>query len=108
MVNTLTGDRLMNLNLEELFKKHREEEFLKFDRITNPLHIRPEICAFMLLHKLAPENNGEHIIGHAERGEVFLNFNLDVLESNAGEADIITLLRCGVCINDFGCLVIYV
>lgn len=107
MVNTLTGDRTMNLNLEELFKKH-SEEFLKFDRIIHPLHIRPEICAFLLLHHLAPENKGEHIIGHAERGEVFLNFDLDVLETNAGEADIITLIRCGVCINEFGCLVIYV
>lgn len=41
------------MDLAHLFEQHKDE-FLKLDRIENPRHERSDLCAFLLLHELAP------------------------------------------------------
>lgn len=71
-----------------------DEDYLKFDRVVDKLHARPDICAFLLIDKLCP---GEaDIVSHARHDEIFLIVDPDVLALVATEADILTLVRCGV------------
>ena len=45
--------RTKSMNLQEIWDKHSDDEFLQFERVQNKLSIRPDIHAFMLLDKLA-------------------------------------------------------
>lgn len=89
------------LDLDALFEKH-EDEYLKFERIEAPLSACPDLAAFMLLDKLAPEFSqgkpGERMgmISAAGYGEIYLQTDIETLAEKATEADIITLIRCGV------------
>lgn len=83
------------LNIEELFEKH-EDEYLKFEREAAPRHPRPDICAFLMLHELAPGKIGRDMIGSAEHDEIWLDADVDTVAQNANEQQIVTLIRCGV------------
>ena len=82
------------INLKETFEKHTDE-FLKFDRVENKLHPRPDLCAFLLLDKLLP-NDGRDMVCAASHDEIFLDAEYEKLSEVATEDDVITLLRCGV------------
>ncbi len=84
------------LNIEELFEKH-DDEYIKFDRVQNPRHSRPDLCAFLMLHDLSPAKKpGRDMISSAEHDEIWLDIDVDQVAENATEEDIITLIRCGI------------
>ena len=80
------------MNVHELFELHKDE-FFKFARIENPLHVRPDICAMLYMHNLFG-GNGD-ILAHAEKDEVWF----DVAQSDVErltEEQVIYLHRCGI------------
>jgi len=83
------------IDIADAFEKH-EDEFLKFDRVPSDrkLSDRPDLCAFLLLHQLAPGTRD--LIGAAEHDEIWLDIDLERLGAVATEDDIVTLARCGV------------
>lgn len=81
------------MDIEALFDRF-EDDFLKFDRIENKLHARPDLCAFLLLDKLVPGTRD--MVCGAEHDEIFIGTDPDSLAAVATEADILTLVRCGV------------
>lgn len=83
-------------------------EFLKFDRVENPLHKRRDLSAFLLLEQLVPGKGGPFLAA-AEHDEVFLDVDCDALGKVATEADIMTLVRCGVRYSgEYHCLCMFV
>lgn len=84
------------LDLEALFEKH-ENEYIKFEREQSPRHPRPDVCAFLLLHDLAPsEKAGRDMVAAAEHDEIWLDADVDTVAEKATEDQIVTLIRCGV------------
>ena len=69
-------------------------ELLKFDHVENKLSTRPDLCAFLLLDKLVPGT--KDMIPCAEHDEIWLAVDIDALGAVATEADVLTLVRCGV------------
>ena len=87
------------IDVKALFEKHENE--WEFAKIANPLHQRPDICAFLLLDQLAPSKYKNYdMIVAAEHDQIWLDADIDELAKNATEDDIITLRRCGVFIDD--------
>ena len=70
-----------------------DDEFLKFDRIENPRHPRPDLCAFLMLHDLDPQKGD--MVGDAQHDEIMLNFDCDKL-ADVPDSFIVDLHRCGV------------
>ena len=81
-------------DLKEAFAAIPEDEFLEFKRVKAPFSFRPDLCAFIILDKLAPSDRD--IIGGAEHDEIWLDVDLEKLSAAATEDDILTLVRCGV------------
>lgn len=81
------------MNLEATFEKF-EDEYGNFKLVADPLHARPDLCAFLLLDKLLPGNRD--LISVAEHDEIFLDVDIEALSRVASEQDILTLARCGV------------
>ena len=84
----------MLADLNEVFEKYNDD-YLKFERVENKLHARPDLCAFLLIDKLLP-NNGSDIVCAAEHDEIYLDADCEKLAEVATEEDILTLTRCGV------------
>lgn len=85
------------IDLEEMIAMLNDdagEEYIKFDRVEKPLHLRPDICAFLLLDKLVPGTTD--MVTAAEHDEIWLDIDLSKLAEAAAPADILTLIRCGV------------
>lgn len=82
------------LNLIEIFEKYADD-YLKFGRVENKLHERPDICAFLLLDKLLPDPCKD-IVSAADHDQIYLGVDIEKLAGVATEDDIITLIRCGV------------
>ena len=82
------------IDLDMIFEKHNDD-YLKFERVENKLHSRPDICAFLLLDKLLP-NDGIDIVSAATHDEFFLDADCEKLAEVATEDDILMLTRCGV------------
>lgn len=82
------------IDLYATFEKHNDD-YLKFGRVENKLHARPDICAFLLLDKLMP-HDGRAMVCAAEHDEIYLDVDGKELAAVATEADILTLTRCGV------------
>jgi hypothetical protein len=82
------------INLRETFDRLKDE-YIKFDRVEEKLHPRPDMCAFLLLDKLAPGRVREMICA-AEHDEIWLDVDCDLLAQSATESDILMLTRCGV------------
>lgn len=90
------------LDLKATFKKLGDEHG-KFDRIENPPTARPDLCAFLLLDRLVPGDTD--IVSAAEHDEIYLATDCDKLAAAATEADVLTLVRCGVHYSrEFDCL----
>lgn len=72
-----------------------EDEFLKFDRITDKLSPRADIHAFILLDKLLPGGKGD-MVAAAEHDEIYLDADPDELLKVASKDQLRDLHRCGV------------
>lgn len=83
------------MDLEAAFEA-AEDEFLKFDRIENPPHSRPDISAFLRLHELVPGKPGHDMVSAAAHDEIFLDVELEELAAAATKDDVVFLHRCGV------------
>ena len=92
-------------DLNEVFEKFNDE-YIKFDRIEKPLHPRPDIAAFMLLHNLVPQG-GRDMVSASEHDEIFLDVELEDLAKVATEEDILYLVRCGVRLSEYDCLAMF-
>lgn len=84
--------------MSEAFKKYSDEEFLKFDRVTNKATNKSDLHGFLILDRLEPESTA--VLGSAEHDEVFLHTSPDAVLDKITEADIIDLLRCGISYNE--------
>lgn len=94
------------IDLAQVFEDN-DSEFLKFERIVNKKHSRPDICAFLILAELLPSED-DIVIG-AEHDIIFLDADFEQLAEVASEQDIIDLLRCGVMLSsEYDCLAMYV
>lgn len=80
-------------DLEEFFEKH-DDEFLKFERITDKISSRPDLHAFTLLNRLC--QGDEDMVCAAEHDEIFLAVTPDEVCAVATEEQLIDLHRCGV------------
>lgn len=76
------------------FAQHATTDFLKFDRVDTSPTRRMDLCAFMLLDALVPSTHD--IILSSEHDTVYLDVDLEKLSEVASDADILTLVRCGV------------
>lgn len=96
----------MNIeDLDEFFEDH-EDEFLKFDRIENKRHARPDVHAFLLLDSLLPGD--EDIVCGASHDEIYLNVDVEKLLEIITEDQLIELHRCGVLYDeDYDGLMMY-
>jgi hypothetical protein len=88
------------MTLEEMFEA-ADGEFLKFERIEHPKHPAPDLCAFLMLHELAParnRGNGEiaDMVACAEHDEIWLATDCRELEQVATPEIVRDLARCGV------------
>ncbi len=84
-----------------------EDEYLKFERVENPLCERPDLCAFLLLHRLVPSN--QDIISATAHDEIYLSVDMDALHEKASDDDLLTLVRCGVRYDSsYDCLAMFV
>ncbi len=92
------------LNLEEVFEKHNEE-FLHFERIEKPRHPRPDLCAFLMLHDLAPKHGD--MVSSASHDEIWLEVEVVELADVITEEQVIDLIRCGIRYSD-DCLCMFV
>lgn len=85
----------MNIyDLRALFEKHNAE-YLKFDRVSNPMHKCRDLCALLMLDKLVAYEGTEFIVS-ADHEIIYLGVSIDELAAVATEEDIITLVRCGL------------
>lgn len=83
------------LDLHAVFEEMSEtDEFLEFDRIENPKHPRPDICAFLMLHDLLG-GTGDMVCS-ASHDEIWLDVNVEKLAKKATPEFIRDLSRCGV------------
>jgi len=71
---------------------------LKFDRVGAKRSSRPDVHAFILLTELCPGSGC--IVDAAEHDKIWLSIDVGDLESNATEANIVELIRCGVMYDD--------
>ena len=88
------------MTLNEMFEAN-EDEFLKFERIESPVHAAPDLCAFLMLHALAPkkncgDGNVSNMVAVAEHDEIYLCTDVEELEKVVTLEQVRDLVRCGV------------
>lgn len=88
------------IDLEEIFGEKYEDEFLKFDKVTNKKHPCPDIHVFLTLDELAPHNypSGERsdIIAGADHDVIYLATNVEEFAKVATEEQCVDLIRAGL------------
>jgi hypothetical protein len=92
------------MTLKEMFDA-ADDEFLKFEHIESPRHPAPDLCAFLMLHDLAPAHNrGDgtvaDMIAGASHDEIWLATDVEALEKVATPEIIRDLARCGVRLSE--------
>lgn len=90
--------------LEACFEKHADE-YLRFERVDNPRHQRPDLCAFMMLHDLVP--SARDMVSAASHDEIWLDVSPEDLAPVVTDDIVCALVRCGVRWND-GCFAMFV
>jgi hypothetical protein len=84
-----------------LFQKHALE-YRHFERVQNPPSPRRDLCAFLLIDKLVPDQNESIINDTSENGDSFVYLNLYPHQlENFPEEQIVDLIRCGVSYNEY-------
>lgn len=100
----------MALNLSAVFEKFGDQH-LKFENLQEKYRAspHPDICAFLLLVKLAPPDEGSDMVVYADHDTIALQTDVGVLAEKATEEDIVALRQCGVIFReDDGCLIMFV
>lgn len=82
-------------DLDELFEEYNDE-YLEFHLVTERLHSRRDIHAFLLFDKIMNLEEERPIIGCARHDEVFLDVDVDKFCDAATKENVIDLIRCGV------------
>ena len=82
----------------ELFEKY-DDEFLKWELVTDRLSERPDLHAFLLLDKLCPGTSD--IVSAAKHDEIFLDVPIELLDSVITDDHAKTLIRCGIRMDDY-------
>ena len=77
------------MSLRERFEKF-DDDFLKFSDIANPMHRRPDICAFLMIDAISPGLND--IVQSAGHDVIYLDGDIE----DATDEQIRDLRRCGV------------
>lgn len=86
--------------------KRLSEEYIKFNRIQSPRHPRPDVCAFLMLHDLAPCPYDEgrqplrDMVAAADIDKVWLATDVATLAAVATDENVADLLRCGVLFDE--------
>lgn len=80
--------------LRAAFGKHGEDEYLQFERVENPAHRRPDICAFIMLDRLVPGTCD--MVSGASHDEIYLHVGIGDLAAVVTDAEVRDLARCGV------------
>lgn len=80
--------------LTELWEKHMDEEYLKFDRVQDKRSGRADLHAFILLDKLVPGTSD--IISCSEHDEFYPSTDVEELAKVITPEQILELIRCGV------------
>lgn len=80
--------------LKNIFETYNDDHG-KFERVQNPVHARPDLCAFLTLDRLCP-SPGRDMVTAAGHDEIFLGIDVDALARVATEDDVLLLTRCGV------------
>jgi len=94
------------MTVKEMFDA-ADNEFLKFDRIKNPRHPRPDICAFLMLHELVPGT--KDMVTGARHDEISLSVTAYELEGCLTPEIAVDLHRCGVRYSEeWDCLAMFV
>ena len=86
------------INLSEAFEKFKDE-YIKFEKVKDPIYPRPDICAFLILDKLVPAKN-RNMVGSIGYDDIWLDVDCEELAKVASEQDIETLVRCGIGYDD--------
>lgn len=89
------------LDLKEVFNKFADD-YLKFENIENPEYHRPDMCAFIMLDKLVPQEKDRDMVSAASHDEIWLDIDCEELAKVATEQDIQTLVRCGIRYSEDG------
>ena len=71
------------------------DDHLRFKDVTEKLSSRPDLCAFLILERLIPNETGD-IISASEHDEIYIDVDVKKLEKVATEEDIRNLVACGV------------
>lgn len=101
----VTVDRITSDTVREWFKRYHDE-YLHFERIAEPRHRRPDLCAFLLLADALPPDDRK-MVGAAEHDEIGLEVTIAML-ANVATPDLVRdLVRCGVRVGDNGWLCMY-
>lgn len=85
------------MTVDEMIAVFDEEndEYIKFDRVQNPLSARPDMHAFRVLEGLDPEYV-EDMVAAAEHDEIYLGVDPEVVAAGITREGVIDLIRCGV------------
>ena len=84
------------MEIRERFEQY-EDEFMEFGRIKDPPHLRPDVCAFIVLDRLVPPPFPKReMVCAAEHDEIYLDVDPAKLTEVASDDDIKLLVRCGV------------
>lgn len=85
------------LDLEALDTAH-EDEYLRFERVTNKRSRRPDVHAFLLLDEIVPMEHGKDsdMIAGAGHDQIYLDISSEDLATYATKDQWIELMRCGV------------
>ena len=92
------------MNVHDRFEQF-DDDFLKFDRITNKKTNRPDLHAFLLLDEIFTEPHG--IIQADEHDKIFLDID-EEKSSKLTDDQILEIVRCGVRYSEYDCLCMFV
>lgn len=91
--------------LETIFEDNHDQ-FLLFAYVVNPMHLRPDLCAFLMLDKLVP--GCLDMVAGADHDEIYLEVSTEKLAAVASKDQLIDLIRCGVRLHEDGYLCMFV
>ena len=89
----------------DLYEKHAEHEYRKWERVTTRRCPRPDLHAMLLLEELVPwqpgtiPSTGQPMFIHFEHRMGYVGVSPLALAKVVTEAQLVELCRCGLCID---------
>lgn len=94
------------IDLQEIFGEKYEDEFLKFEKVTNKKHPCPDLHVFLTLDELAPASypSGERcdIVSAADHDVIYLATDAEEFAKVATEEQCVDLIRAGLIYDEDG------